>query len=446
MSAAAGLGQARVFLREELSKGGKDSLMKQYGGRISEKDRAGLAEKIHKSLEPLIGLKLTKGVIIEFNVMVDGKGKVENVILDFMTMSGQKDLRFVYLKDSIAMVLSDYKAQNLELCPFGYYEIVGMGPPDPAPRKVKKGDSTLTELEQAIVCMDTLRIKRLYLNQLELTAVPDVIYRYPNLEELYLGGNALTSVTMDLRRLPRLWSLHLEGNKLTKDQVQLTANKTLKMINLNENQLTDIPSNLRHSRGVKTVWLAGNKLTGLSPRGLRSIRNVQDLNLYKTSLSSLPSRIGKLRKLEILDLYHNQLRELPASVTRLKRLTHLAVSYNELEALPKRMDRLKKLHTLYTHHNQLRELPLLLAKTSAIRILHIGYNQFTAFPSQIAALKELRELDITHNQLAYFPDQLLDLPALERVYLDGNPFARQDDTQSYANQLERLKGKHVEVY
>lgn len=54
-------------------------------------------------------------------------------------------------------------------------------------RKVRTGDSTVSTLEAAQATARPDTVKYLHFNQLLLTNVPEVIYRFPNLEELDLS-------------------------------------------------------------------------------------------------------------------------------------------------------------------------------------------------------------------------------------------------------------------
>lgn len=308
-----------------------------------------------------------------------------------------------------------------------------------------KSDSTLNKLEDLASVTDTLRIKRIILNGINLTEIPQTIYRFKNVEEIFLNKNQLTSVRLDFSRLTKLRQLHLQENLLTNNQVHLSENKCLQVLNLNRNKLTDIPEEVKNCKRLRHLHLAANQLSELSDQSFKRIRKIENLNFYRTNLTGIPAGIRKIRKVQILDLYHNQLREIPSQVTRLRHLTHLAVSYNTLTALPVRIGKLKKLHTVYAHHNQLSELPQSITRLKDLKILDIGFNAFSDFPQEIMSFRNLIELDLSSNNFSEFPEELLRLPPVKKLYLGGNPFLLKQSKRDTL-QWDALKEKRIQVF
>ena len=307
-------------------------------------------------------------------------------------------------------------------------------------------DSLVNGLAEAIATKDTLKVKTLALGQNLLTGIPEVIYRFPNLEELFLGDNDIETVNLDMARLPKLRHLDLSRSILRDNSIAIGKNKSLKLLNLQMNLITDIPRAARNCKGLETLWLGNNQLTGLRNASFSKLKSVKDLNFYKGELAVLPKGIRKMRGLEVLDLYYNKLEILPKSITKLKHLTHLAVSHNQLTALPRRIDRMKSAHTLYAHHNHLSKLPERIGRMQALRIVDLGYNWFTTFPPQLVAFTNLQELDLSSNNFPDFPIQLLQIRKLDKLHLRGNPFLGQDAERKYSEQLSQLKKKNIEVF
>jgi hypothetical protein len=322
-------------------------------------------------------------------------------------------------------------------CPFGQNR--------PEKPEIKK-DSVITKFNDAVATVDTLKIKTLTLVQSLLTSVPDVIYRFPNLEQLFLANNDIEEVSIDLARLPKLRHLDLSGNILRDGSIHLTKNKSLKLLNVQKNLVSNIPDAARSCKGLETLWLGSNKIDGLTNASFRKLKTVRDLNLYKGEVTVLPKGIRKMRKLEVLDLYYNKLEQLPNSIVKLKRLTHLAVSHNQLTLLPKKIDKLKSVHTLYAHHNHLSKLPERIVKMQALQIMDLGFNWFTSFPAEVTSFANLQELDLSSNNFPDFPEQLLKIKHLDKLYLRGNPFLKEGAEQKYSQQLGFLKNKNIEVF
>ncbi len=315
------------------------------------------------------------------------------------------------------------------------------------PRELRaKKDSVVNGLAEAVATKDTLKVKTLALAQNLLTSVPEVIYRFPNLEELFLSDNDIETVNLDMARLPRLRQLDLSKNILRDNSIAISKNKSLQLLNLQKNLITDIPRAARNCKRLETLWLGNNRMTGLTNASFRKLKPVKDLNFYKTEIAILPTGIRKMRRLEVLDLYYNKLEVLPKSITKLKRLTHFAVSHNQLTALPTRIDKLKHVHTLYAHHNHLSKLPERITRMKQLRIVDLGYNWLTTFPSQLVAFTNLQELDLSANNFPDFPMQLLQISKLDKLHLRGNPFLGQDAERKYSDQLSQLKKKNIEVF
>ena len=323
------------------------------------------------------------------------------------------------LLDSLKNYLNAYHFSVKITAAHSFHQIMQIG----IARTITKGKNVIHTLEEAIATTQPDTVKVLALNQLELQAVPEVIYRFTEIKELNLSGNELKSADIDLARLPKLRHIWLNGNQLTDNSLHLPQNKTLKILNIQSNRFTDVPKAVHNSKKLTSLWLGYNKLTQLNDNSFKGLSRLQDLNLYSCELTSLPQNMAKLRRLEVLDLYHNQLTELPPSLGRMRRLQQLALSNNQLETIPS-LRRLKRLQTLYIHHNRLTALPSSIKKLKRLRILDLNNNQFSTLPSQIGRLRRVEDLDISNNNLSEVPKELLQLPQLKKLYLRANPFSR----------------------
>ncbi|CAG4993811.1 hypothetical protein DYBT9275_01239 [Dyadobacter sp. CECT 9275] len=439
--------QPKVLRIDALGRTEYDQILTRYSDDVNNRtDGLQLRIRMDSAVTMAFGGKKELGYTLFLQCLVNAQGKADYVFFNLAAVGRYNhDSLEAELKSAVMSRMASFKARELgKYCMYNF-SFMG-GRQKAAPRKVPKGDSALSEIKQLLTSRDTIRIKKLFLHELSLTAVPDAIYRFPNLEELYLEKNQITSVAIDIRRLPKLSILNLGSNKITNDSLHLSRNKCLHVLNLNENSFTDIPVAVKNCRKLSSLWLAGNNMSALSGVSFKRVRKLRDLNLYKTQIGQVPAGIKKMRKLEILDLYHNKLTEIPKSVTKLKKLTHLAVAHNQLKELPEKLYKLKQLHTVYAHHNWLSYLPEKIDRLKEMRILDLGYNWFTNFPVQVTAFENLTELDMSSNNFTEFPAQLLELKHLEKLYLRGNPFIGNDAETKYASQLGSLKGKNIEVF
>jgi Leucine-rich repeat (LRR) protein len=443
--ASYGASAQNVRLMAEVPVPEREVLTKKYKtDRFNSKNQQALHSRMDSVIKMVFPVTPQNGIALYFEAMVGEQGIVEQVIFDlFYAQNYNKDSLANKFKYAFAAQVAKYRAPEPGF-PFLRTFQMGIGK-FKAPREVRKADSSLTDVKQAIAFADTLSIKRLFFNDLGLKEIPQVVYRYPNLDELYLGKNSITEVDLDLSRLPKLSQLHLQGNQITSDKFKISKNRNLKILNLNENMLENIPA-MGSCKRLTTLWLGGNQLTKLTNSSFRHMRRVKDLNFYKGNIAVLPSGIRKMKRLEVLDLYYNKLTMLPKGVMKLRNLTHLAVSNNELTELPEKLYKLKRVHTLYAHHNHLSKLPKRIGDLKEMRILDLGYNWFTDFPTEITAFSNLEELELSANNFLVFPKQLLEIKHLDKLFLRGNPFIEDRPDLTYASQLDNLKSKNIEVF
>lgn len=443
LTAHLAVSQVHIWTQEESQKAKfhVDMLPVTYEERSSDD----AIEFIQNSLNTVIAKDVNPGISVITQILVNQQGNVDYIIFNVDAKGHGIDSLNQVLKKSFLQNVSEWKCPEKLQKPFRSIMLMEFGK-QIVKRQVRQTDSSVVNIENALAYKDSLKIKKIFFNQLELKSVPDVIYRFSNTEELYLSGNELKMAKIDFKKLPKLKQLHLDGNYLTNSNLFLTKNKSLELLNLRQNKLTNIPAAARACKNLSSLWLGGNKLTDLSNRSFRKLKRVKDLNFYKSELAILPKGIKKMKSLEVLDLYYNHLETLPASLTKLKNLTQLAVSNNHLKELPKDMDKLVNVHTLYAHHNKLSKLPKSVSKMKKLNILDLGYNWFYNFPVEIMALDSLHELDLSGNNLPEFPSTLVQFKKLDKVYLRGNPFTGGDVEKKYAGPLKTLKGNNVEVF
>jgi hypothetical protein len=328
-----------------------------------------------------------------------------------------------------------YKSSYKSLKPFKVFFSVDL-------KKDKRNldKSALNTLEEALTNARPDTVKELNLSGLELKEVPEVIYRFKNLEQLELSNNYLTSIPEELTKLKKLKYLGLDFNDLTNNSVAFARNRNLKVLRLQHNPITTLPESIRKNRRVEDLLLGNNKLSNLNMASFRGLRKLRTLNLYNVQIEELSENVKLLRRLEIIDLYHNDLRYLPKKIYKLKRLKTLAVSHNRLWKLPEKLYKLEKLKDFYVHHNKLSTLPEL---PQNVVLLHFNNNRFKDLPQSITKLPNLGSIDFSSNEIERLPIELLSFPKLKNVYMMGNEYNRKkelfDDVDRFIVDLERRK-------
>ena len=177
------------------------------------------------------------------------------------------------------------------------------------------------------------------------------------------------------------------------------------------------------------------KLT-LLPKEISLFTWLEQLNLFRNQLISLPDSIGNLRDLRHLSLPCNQLRTIPSSLGNLEHLEVLNLSYNQLSTLPDSIGNLGQLEALNLSNNQLKHVPDSFIKMENLRKLDLSDNQLSKLPDTIGNLRQLRVLDLSNNQLSKLPDSIGNLEHLEKLYLNDNQLSALPDS---IGNLEHLK-------
>ncbi|AUD01043.1 leucine-rich repeat domain-containing protein [Spirosoma pollinicola] len=317
----------------------------------------------------------------------------------------------------------------------------------PQKRTVRRGKGIISTLEDAEKTTRPDTVTMLAFNQLDLTSVPEVVYRFPKLDELDLSKNSLhelpARLTADIPTLTRLSVLY---NAIPNDSVFITRNKHLVSLNLQGNKLTKIPPSIRQNRRLESLWMGNNKLTELDIKTLRRLRRLSDLNLYHVGLTQLPKTIGRLKHVRVLDLYYNNFTSLPSQIGRMKRLEQLAVAHNGLHNLPASLGKLRRLSVLFAHHNRISQLPAEFERLTNLHVLDLGYNWFSVAPPVIKSMSSLEELSLNNNELKAFPDMLRSMKGLKKVYLGSNPLFGQEALSSpYGPLIKELEASKMEV-
>lgn len=88
------------------------------------------------------------------------------------------------------------------------------------------------------------------------------------------------------------------------------------------------------------------------PVGIRHLTHLQELNLGRNSISSIPPQIKELHKLKKLALDYNDIHEVPEFVADLKNLQELSLCNNGGVKLPASLTKIKGL-TIYMGNNRL---------------------------------------------------------------------------------------------
>ena len=212
-----------------------------------------------------------------------------------------------------------------------------------------------------------------------------------------------------------------------------------------------VPTALRSLDELEVLNLGGNSLAGPIPGWLGSMSSLRELLFWRNELTgAVPAELGNLRDLRVLNLCCNELTgAVPDAVRELGDLESLVLSWNNLTGpIPTWVTSLASLRGLWLGGNELTgPVPTGLGALSELRELALGPNDLTpgpipaelgelvhlerlwlgaanrngSIPPELGDLTNLRTLSIYGNGLTgVIPDELGDLTSLTHVYLSYN--------------------------
>lgn len=138
-------------------------------------------------------------------------------------------------------------------------------------------------------------ITEVYLNGLELTEIPNEVFKFKNLTRLDCVNNNLTVIPTEITKLKKLNSLYLFLNKITEIPNRVLFLKSLKVLSIHSNPLKNIPHEVFEKRNgdpVKSLISLRDYVSSLSGEETKDLNEVKvilvgDGGSGKTSLQKL---------------------------------------------------------------------------------------------------------------------------------------------------------------
>ena len=171
------------------------------------------------------------------------------------------------------------------------------------------------------------------LRSMGLTELPESISQLKQLTELYLSDNQLTSLPESIGNLFQLRNLQAWENQLKEIPDWVGDLTTLEELGLGTNPFLELPSSLANLANLVFLGLGTDVgPTNLSnvPLWIKSLSNLQELQLPDCSLSVIPEWVGELAKLQVIRLRQNRIVNIPISLAHLEYLKELNLDGNPL--------------------------------------------------------------------------------------------------------------------
>jgi Leucine-rich repeat (LRR) protein len=177
-------------------------------------------------------------------------------------------------------------------------------------------------------------LTHLYLDFLNIEALPAGLISLTQLHTLDLGHNALTSLPESFALLAGLAGiLYLHDNRFEHVPSVLAGFGQMQYLNLGDNPLGDLPAFIAGWTGLRELRLNSATLTRL-PEVVGALKALHELHLRSNHLQTLPATIGDLSALRTLDLRNNRLQSIPDVLRDLPSLTRLDLRWNPLIHIP----------------------------------------------------------------------------------------------------------------
>jgi Leucine-rich repeat (LRR) protein len=162
---------------------------------------------------------------------------------------------------------------------------------------------------------------------------PEVWSYFPGLKKLYLKENGLNALPEGLGGLKFLQELHIEKNNLTELPEWFGELSQLRLLDFTKNSLETLPNEFGQLRKLSKLILKNNKFKEI-PQVIIELPKLEELNFRKNFLEALPMYFGQMEELRILNLSVNEFKVFPNALGRLKKLKLLNFSNNSLEEFP----------------------------------------------------------------------------------------------------------------
>ena len=221
-----------------------------------------------------------------------------------------------------------------------------------------------------------------------------------------------------LKNLTHLRHLDVSGSSaitsLPPDTIGQLQN--LQELNLRRTGLSSLPPNIGQLQNLESLDLSSTGLSNL-PVEIGGLTNLKTLNLEKSSIISLPPSIGRLQNLESLSLSASSVSSLSPEIGQLQNLKNLDLGRTGLSSLPKEIGGLTKLKTLNLDSTRIRSLPPSIGRLQNLESLSLYKSSVISLPPEIGELQNLENLNIGITGLSSLPEEIGGLTNLRHLYL-----------------------------
>lgn len=280
----------------------------------------------------------------------------------------------------------------------------GVVMPDPDPSSLKssatpqvpKGylsEGTYDDLELALAAPD--RVVTLNLKYKKLSAIPETIRQFKNLEHLDLAHNEITEIPAWIGELRTLRSLALNNNRIAVVPSGIGGLSNLLQFYMADNPVAEIAPEIGNLGELRELHISGNGQQSAYQPAIMNLKKLEVLRLWNFGLVDAPVGIVTLPRLNTLCLAHNQLQAFPEVVLGISKLTYLNLGDNKIAAVPAAISQLSGLNYLGVYDNPITTFP-----ANALSGL-ANLQWFAAWGTEIPVSVQTEILSITTLQASF---------------------------------------------
>lgn len=165
--------------------------------------------------------------------------------------------------------------------------------------------------------------------------IPAEIEKLQNLEELviYSVSNTIKEIPDSIGRLKKLKKISVENQQLTSLPDSLFLLADLKRLLIGNNKINDLSPDIDKLAVLEELDIRGNPVKFL-PDTIGNCTQLRIVTASHCSIHSIPPDIGRLKNLFSLNLGKNYLNELPRELFDCERLQYLYLEQNKLTSVP----------------------------------------------------------------------------------------------------------------
>jgi len=307
-------------------------------------------------------------------------------------------------------------------------------------------DLTCPQLKALPESFENLKsMKDFLFNSCNLTAIPDLICDWTNLEGFELSMDStfqgpytkLKNIPRNIGNLKKLKYFGLYFTRITKIPDSL-GNCPLEHLAIN-GDFSIVPETLGNCSKLEILKLFSGKPVSLPdsigklsylkelridapalkvPASFGRLSSLEDLSLLTQKELVLPKSFGGLRALDSLWLDSPQMRKIPDSIGNCGNLKSVYIKSDKLAVVPDSFCRLKKLEGLHLDTFALEALPSAFGNLSSLKSLEIFSGALTAFPESMGGLKKLVRLSLDAHNVKELPDSFKKLSYVKYTQIE----------------------------